>query len=731
MVIPSLILCPVLIGRTHDRDSLFHLLDELDNEHGKTLLISGEAGIGKSRLLNEAKTHAKQSATLVLQGNCFEQDYALPYAPLIDLLRGYFAKLAPEAIAQICGTSGPELITLLPELAAVLQYPVLTTHAPDQEKRRCFYALLQFFIRLSSEEPLVIVIEDLHWSDDTSLEFLLHFARQITSYPILLVLTYRTDEAHPTLQYFLGGLDRQRLALEFPLSRLSMDETKEMIGAIFNRARPVSAEFVDLIFRLTEGNPFFTEEILKSLITTGDIVFEEANWDRKPTMELHIPRSIQDSVQRRMDGLNEDIQRIITLAAVIGQRFDFTLLRDLTGQTDAELVPIIKALINAQLVVQISSEQFAFRHALTRQAIYTSLLKREQAVLHQSIAVTIERLHVHSLDSYLAELAYHFYAAGNWERALHYCRRAGERASQLYALQSAIDNFTQALDAARQLSLPLPVSLQRARGLIYEARGDFERARFDHELVLQTTQGSNDRVAEWQALLDLGMLWASRDYTQSGEYYEQALLVAHTINDPLLIARSLNRLGNWYANVGKAVEGLQAHNTALELFQAQDDKQGVAATLDLLGMANGIYGDILSSVKHFRQAIALFRELDDPQALSWSLTAAAVYATPSWAETTASPLGKLAEAERNREEALGLVHKIGSLADEAYAEWTGATVCLGFGEFGRALRHAQRSLDVATEIEHPQWTAAAYFSLGQVYLTLLAPEQAIQAFEAG
>ena len=125
-------------------------------------------------------------------------------------------------------------------------------------------------------------------------------------------------------------------------------------------------------------------------------------------------------------------------------------------------------------MVELTSGQFAFRHALTRQAIYTNLLKLERAVLHQSIAEAIERLRSESLDTYLAELAYHFYQAGNWERALHYCWRAGERARQLYALQSAIDYFTQALDAAQQLGVEVPASLLRARGLVYEARGDFE-----------------------------------------------------------------------------------------------------------------------------------------------------------------------------------------------------------------------------------------------------------------
>ncbi len=731
MDITSLSLSPVMIGRASERNALYRLLDELKHQRGQTLLISGEAGIGKSRLVREAKTHAKQIKVHVLEGNCFEPDYALPYAPLIDLLRSYFAKLSPDAIAQACSTSGPELVKLLPELNAVLQYPDLTAQEPEQEKRRRFYSLVQFFVRLAAQTPLVIIIEDLHWSDDTSLEFLLHMARQTASYPILLILTYRSDERHPPLQHFLAQIDRERLALEFPLSRLSVDETKTMIRAALNQPHLISADFLDVIYQLTEGNPFFTEEILKSLVTTGDITHQNGRWNRKPVVELHIPRSIQDAVQRRMEDLSNDTRQIIHLAAVIGQRFSFNLLRDLTGRTEGELFQIIKSLIDAHLVVEISSEQLAFRHALTRQAIYNSLLKREQIVLHQRIAETIERVQAHSLDAYIAELAYHFYEAGHWERALHYCWRAGEHAYQLYALKSALDYFTQALDAARQLTLPPPLALLHTRGVIFEARGEFERARLDHELALQSAQIAGNHVAEWQALIDLGALWASRDYTQTGMHYEQALLVAQTIDDPVLAARSLNRLGNWHVNVGQAVEGLQAHSTALKLFQAQGDKPGMAATLDLLGMASGIYGDVVSSIRYYRQAIALFREVNDPRALARSLTACAAFTSPSWAETTASPLSQLAEAEPDIEQALDLAPKLGSLADEAYAEWTVAALYAGFGQLGRAFRHTQRSLEILAEIEHPQWTAAANFGLGHIYLTLLAPELAIQAFESG
>ena len=339
----------------------------------------------------------------------------------------------------------PDVVHLFPDLTVL---PPLPSLDPEQEKRRLFVALTHVFLSQAAEQPLLLVVEDVHWSDDASLEFLQYFARRCATQPLLVLLTYRSDEVRPTLSHWLAELDREHLGQEVALNRLTRSETGAMLQAIFDLGRPVQSAFLDAIYTLTEGNPFFIEEILKSLIAASEISYTDGVWDRKPLGELHIPRSIADAVQQRSQHLSESARQLVVLAAVAGRRFDFAVLQRLTHHDEQQLLTLMKELMSAQLVVEESAEQFAFRHALTRQAIYTELLVRERKALHSTIAETMESLYAEALEAHVADLAYHFFEAGLWEKALSYSQQAGETAQRLYAPRAAIEQYTRALDAA-------------------------------------------------------------------------------------------------------------------------------------------------------------------------------------------------------------------------------------------------------------------------------------------
>lgn len=365
-----------------------------------------------------------------------------------------------------------------------------------------------------------------------------------------------------------------------------------MLRVIFELTRPVRTEFLDAIYDLSEGNPFFIEEVLKSLVATGDIFYVEGRWDRKALEELRIPRSVQDAVRRRLEGLGLEAGRLVTLAAVAGRRFEFSLLQVLTQHDEAELLGLIKELIATQLVVEESAERFAFRHALTREAIRTTLLARERRALHWSIAEVLQ--HLQPQEAHLSDLAYHFFEAEVWDKAFAYARRAGERALSLHAPRTAAEQLSRAFLSASRLNRPAPLELYYARGLALETLGEFEGARGDFEAALALAQTAEDHQGAWRALLDLGRLWASRDYAQTGLYFEHALKLARHVDDPAILAPSLNRLGNWFANTGRTADGIRLHLEALATLRAQGAQQGTAETLDLLGVAYGLHGDPLS-----------------------------------------------------------------------------------------------------------------------------------------
>ncbi|MGZ3617914.1 MAG: ATP-binding protein, partial [Ktedonobacteraceae bacterium] len=516
------VICPVLIGRTPDLALLQMSLDQVKDGKGQVALLCGEAGIGKSRLVAEIKTEAFAQSFQVLQGNCFPTDRSFPYAPLLDLLRSIFLTSSTAQIEAFVGPYARELALLLPDVVHLFPHltvlPPLPSLDPEQEKRRLFTALTHVFLSQAAEQPLLLIVEDLHWSDDTSLELLQYVARRSATQPLLVLLTYRSDEVRPTLSHWLAELDREHFGQEVTLTRLTRSETGAMMRAIFDLGRPVQAAFLDAIYNLTEGNPFFIEEILKSLIAAGEISYTDGAWDRKPLSELHIPRSIADAVHQRSDHLSASARQLLILSAVAGRRFDFVVLQQVTHHDEQQLLTLMKELMSAQLVVEASAEQFAFRHALTRQAIYAQLLVRERKTLHRTIAETMEFLYAGALEGHLADLAYHFFEAGLWEKALSYAQQTGEMAQHLYAPRTAIEQFTRALDAASHLALsPLP-ALYLARGQAYDTLGEFEQARHDYEQAFEAAHEAHDDVAEWQSLLDLGFLWAGRDYQQTGAY---------------------------------------------------------------------------------------------------------------------------------------------------------------------------------------------------------------------
>ena len=321
------VVCPVLIGREADLAALHVLVEQAKRGEGQVALIGGEAGIGKSRLVLETKTTLPMGF-VPLQGNCFQADSALPYAPFLDVLRSSFSgsfpltrqdELAP--FAQELSQFLSDMIPLVPERPPLILPSSLD---PQQERRRLFALLLHFFMQQATRQPLLFIVEDLHWSDETSLELLLYLARGCIHLPILFMLTYRNDEVSPELRHCLAEFDRGHLAQDFSLQRLTRTEVDAMLRTIFAMHQAVPTGLVESIYALTEGNPFFIEEILKSLIATGEITNREGVWERtlifgKHTRHLSIPRSVQDAVYQRTKQLSTPARQVLTLAACGGK----------------------------------------------------------------------------------------------------------------------------------------------------------------------------------------------------------------------------------------------------------------------------------------------------------------------------------------------------------------------------------------------------------------------------
>ena len=326
-------------------------------------------------------------------------------------------------------------------------------------------------------------------------------------------------------------------------------------------------------------------------MVAGDLERHDGTWRAKPLEHVHVPRTATDAVGRRLAGLSDAARRVAAVAAVAGRRFDFALLQSLTEHDDSELLRprLVKELVDAQVVVEESADRFAFRHALTREAIRARLLVRERIALHRAIAATLEEQYdenAHHLDDVLA---YHMFEAGAWESARRFALRAADHALTLCAPRRStaalFERDSGRYECGHSPSLS-DAALLIARGRAHETLGTFAHANDDFAAALATARESGDRRVQWQALHALGMLWAARDYVRAGQHRRDALDLARSIDDPSLIAHSLNRVGNWYVNREVPHAGIPHHEEALVIFEGVDDRRGVAETVDLLAMAH-------------------------------------------------------------------------------------------------------------------------------------------------
>jgi DNA-binding CsgD family transcriptional regulator/tetratricopeptide (TPR) repeat protein len=725
------VVCPTLVGREDQLAAIHRVLADAREGHGRVALIVGEAGVGKSRLLRSMTDEARAAGFFALHGASFEAERSIPYAPLLDLVRMFAGSASPALVAHVLAPAAAEMVAIFPELRPLLpDANPSPTIDPESDKRRLFHALAQAITALARTQPVCLAFEDVHWSDDATLDLIFHLARSHAAQRVAIALTYRREEIGERLARLIADLERADAAVELPVERLGRGDVGGMLQAIFGPAASLGDDFLAVLHGLTEGNPFFVEETLKALIIAGDLVpTSEGSWRARPLERVRVPRTAVEAVRRRLAALTVPARGVASVAAVAGRRFDFELLQTLTSHDEKELLSLVKELIAAQLVVEESADRFAFRHALTREAIYAELLARERVSLHREVAVALERSNAASLDAIAEALEYHAWEAGDWERAATYAARAAHHALALSAPREAIAHLGRAFSASERAGIEIAIDLLFARGQANETLGEFQRAHEDFTAALDRARTTADRRAEWNALHALGLLWAARDYARAGDYRREALAVARVVGDGSLVARSLNRIGNWHVNLDEARAGLPHHEEALTIFERLGDDGGVAETVDLIGMAHHVAGDQRAAAIHLERSIALFTKRDDRRGLANALALIALCG-PSFHVSSTTPFATVAgEDELRALRSVRLAREIGWRAGEAFARFLIADCLAWRGEYDRALPLAREALGNAQEIDHLQWIAGTRRSLGVMYLDLLAPEAAREQLE--
>jgi DNA-binding CsgD family transcriptional regulator len=726
------VVSPTLIGRDLQVSALRRVLSRAQGGSGAVALILGEAGVGKTRLLRTMIEEARGAGFFVLNGACFEAERTIPYAPLLDLVRLFATTSSTAIVGHVLAPAAGELTGIFPELRSLLPdaTPSLTAD-PESDRRRLFHALTQAITALARTQPVMLAFEDVHWSDDASLELIFHLARSHASQHVIIALTYRSEEISPRLSRLIADLERARLVMDLPVTRLGRDDVGAMLRAIFGPHENLGPEFIQLLHGLTEGNPFFVEETLKALLIAGDLTpAAGGGWKARPLERVRVPRTAVEAVRRRLDALTQPAREVASIAAVAGRRFDFKLLQSLTQHDERAMLALVKELITAQLVVEETADRFAFRHALTREAIYAELLARERVALHRQVADAIENQHGHSPDGIVEALAYHSWESGEWNRAAKYAAFAARHAIALSAPREAVMHLDRAFSASERAGIAPPTDLYLDRGRANETLGEFQRANDDFEVALARARSAKDANAEWDATYALGMLWAARDYERAGEYRREALRVARALGNESLVARSLNRIGNWYVNLEEPLEGLPYHQEALAIFERLSDTSGVAETVDLIAVAYHVAGLQRAAAEHYERSVALFTQIDDRRGLANAL-GILVICGPSFASSSTTPAdSQLAAEEFRAPRSIRMAREIGWRAGESFLRFILGDCLVAHGEYDRALALGLEALAQAQEIDHLQWCAGSLRMLGALALDVLAPDAARERLEA-
>ncbi len=550
-----------LIGRVPEVARLVAALDEAWGGRGRLVAILGEAGIGKSRLIAELAIETAHRGGRVLLGRSYESDQILPFGPWVNALRAGGVPHDAEALRGLGPVWRTELGRLLPELTG----PEVPSGAGAADYRQLFESVGELVGHLAARQPLLLVLEDLHWADETSLRLLAFLARRIRAWPVLVVATAREEELAdaPILRRTLEDLAREQHLESLSLSPLSRADTLTLVGALVPMGTEAAtmARVGEPVWAASEGNPFMVVETMRALR-------DGARAD--PATKLTLPPHVRDVIAQRLERVSEVSQRLLAVAAVIGREFEFPLLERAAGLGEDEAAQGVEELVRRRVLHGVD-ERFDFTHDRIRDVVYTRLLPPRRKLLHRRVAEALEALSTADREAHAAALAGHYREAEVWEKALLYLRQAGRNAVACSAHREALAHFELALAALAHLP---------------DGRDVREQA-IDLRLEAES------------ALYPLGELARALGHIREAES------LASRLGDQRRLGRALARLTYHLASIGDLAGAVAAGERARGLAADIGDVMVEDRTNTMLGRALYALGDYPRSVECSRRAIAL------------------------------------------------------------------------------------------------------------------------------
>jgi predicted ATPase len=438
------VLCPTLVGRDVELSALEDSLLAALRGDGGVVILGGEAGMGKTRLVGELTSRALRLRCAVMSGACSEAELSLPYLPFLEAVGNRLTRENIDELRQRLGAAADELAQLFPQLGR----PNAAGGDETQAKLRMFEAILLLLRDAARDRALLLVLEDLQWADPGTRELLDYMTRRLRSTNVLVLATYRMDEMHrkhplvPTIQ----GWRRSGSAEFIELQPLPPEAVADMVRAIFEE-QDVSDEFRDFLHERSEGNPFVVEEMLRDAVDRGDIYRTATGWDRKALTEMRIPRTVRAAILHRLERLRKEAVDVLSAASVIGRSADVATLIAVTGMDESTVYSALETCVTFQLLEEDERTpgKYQFRHALTREAVYEDMILPRRQQLHARVAEVLASRPDHAA----VDLAHHLLAAGRYDDAVAMCVVAAEDAIRSRAYRDAADLLERAAPHVR------------------------------------------------------------------------------------------------------------------------------------------------------------------------------------------------------------------------------------------------------------------------------------------
>lgn len=693
-----------LVGREAQLAALKARMEDLAQGTGSVVAVMGEAGLGKSTLIAELRKSQNDSNPVWLRGDSLSYTRSIGYYPWRQVIRRSVEATEEDSPADVrhklgyacerCALPGGDIPFLEAMLAVESEESAKAVMGfqGDALNQRMVDAARGFLRGLAFDRPLVIVFDDLHWSDEASLNLLLDTSDLSASHPILFICMSRPDTTAASWNSIQKM--REKLGDDFhsiDLAPLQVNQTETLLNNLLG-VKDLPKPILDLIVEKAQGNPFFVEEIIRSLIETKQLIRENNHWRAAgDSAKISLPNTLRGVLSARIDRLPETSRHVLQNAAVIGRLFDVRVLKPLT-RLNGGLEAQIQYLREVSLIEALQNE-YAFRHVLIQEATYESILIKKRAELHRKIGEIMENLYTSRVEEFAPLLAYHFYSAGD-DRSLKYDIIAGEKSARLYANAEAATHFRRALEVARRTNAETDVifSLFTQLGSVLELSGRFEQALETYGELQAFGRERNDRSIEMKALMAKATIYSIFSQLHNPVLSEQMLIQALEISREIGDRATQARL-NWNLMIAflfskRLEEGLKYGETALKLARELGDPEQLAFVLNDLCRLYTCMGRFNDAYAAIKEARSMWIEQDNQVMLADSLGSEA---------EAAYNAGDFARSLENSQQALVISENIKNIWGQSYDRMLMAFVLLQNGQLGKAIPLGEHSAQQADE----------------------------------